>query len=336
MRKITLLLVLIGTLYLPATAQQDPMFTKYMFNSLAFNPAFAGSPEYLQVRLLYRNQWWAIDGAPVTQSFTIHSPFKERVGLGLSVVNDRIGSTGSTSAFVSYAYRVDFGSGKLSIGLQAGAMHWRADWTDLRYRDPRALDEVFREDTPVVWIPNFGAGIFYYSQKYYVGFSVPRLISWDLRRDVTDSTVKWAKYYRHYYFSAGAAFPINGDALYFKPSILIKSVGLLGGLSQASNSLNRVGAPTEFDLDISFLFYESLWLGASFRSAFEAKQFGGNSSFDSIDIWAAFYLRNGMRIGLSYDYSITSLQTYADGSFEVMLGYDMNFEAKRMVTPRYF
>jgi len=312
------------------------MFTKYMFNSLAINPAFAGSPEFMSLRLLYRNQWWGIEGAPTTQSFNIHTPFKEKVGLGLSVVNDKIGASGSTSAYLSYAYRMNFNKGKLSLGLQAGAMNWRADFSNLRYRDPQALDQVFDEDTPVLWMPNFGAGIFYYTQKFYVGFSVPHMIAWDLRKDIEDSAVKWAKSYRHYYFSAGAAFPINGTALYFKPSILIKSVGLLGNFSAASNSLNQVGAPTEFDIDLSFLFYESLWVGFSFRSAFEAEQFGGNSSFDSIDIWAAFYLSNGMRIGLAYDYSITQLQRYANGSFEVMMGYDLNFEAKKFVTPRYF
>jgi len=336
MRKITLLFLALAMFMVKGNAQQDPMFTKYMFNSLAFNPAFAGSPDYLQARMLYRNQWWNIEGAPTTQAFTIHTPVKDKIGLGLSVVNDKIGSTGSTSAYLSYAYRMNFSKGKLSLGLQAGAMNWRADFSDLRYRDPRELDEVFNENDQVRWMPNFGAGIFYYTQKFYVGFSVPHLISWELQDEINPAAVKSAKYYRHYYFSAGAAFPLNGSALYFKPSILIKSVGLLGDFSADSNSLNQVGAPTEFDLDFSFLFYESLWLGVSFRSAFEAEQFGGNSSFDSVDIWAAFYLQNGLRIGLSYDYSITQLQRHADGSFEVMLGYDMNFQAKKFVTPRYF
>jgi type IX secretion system PorP/SprF family membrane protein len=218
-------------------------------------------------------------------------------------------------------------------------MNWRADWSVLRYRDPRELDASFSSDTPNKWLPNFGAGIFYYAPKYYIGFSVPQLISWELG-DVsptgTNTSTRSAQYYRHFYFSAGAAFPLNGDALYFKPSILIKSVGLLGELASQSKALNVVGAPTEFDLDLSLLFFESLWLGTSFRSAFSANAFGGESSFDSIDFWGSFYLRNGLRIGMSYDYTISKLRPVAGASYEIMLGYDFNFTDKKVTTPRYF
>ena len=339
MRNLILILLMVVGLVGQNTAQQDPMFTKYMFNSLAYNPGFAGSPEYLSVRVLQRGQWLGIDGAPTTQSFTMHMPFKERVGLGLSVVNDKIGATGSTSAFLAYAYRVPFGNGKLSLGLQGGAMNWRADWTQLLYRDPRELDTSFDTETASEWMPNFGAGIFYYAPKYYIGFSVPQLISWELGGSASSSTNtsnRSARYYRHFYFSAGAAFPINGDALYFKPSILIKSVGLLGELSSQSNSLNVIGAPTEFDIDFSFLLYESLWLGTSFRSAFSANAFGGESSFDSIDFWGSFYLRNGLRIGMSYDYTISKLRPVSGATYEIMLGYDFIFTDKKVTTPRYF
>lgn len=321
-----------------ANAQQDPMFTKYMFNPLVYNPAVAGTPDYMTVRVLYRDQWWGIEGAPHTQSMSIHTPWRDRIGLGLSVVNDGIGATGSTSAYFSYAYRFQFGAGKLSIGLQAGAMNWRADWSKLRFKDPRTLDQSFMDIQPNYWLPNFGAGVFYYAPKFYVGFSVPHLINYDLRRDAKDSPVStnnWAKLYRHYFLTAGAVMPINGDALIFKPSILIKRVGLFGDFSKEGNSLNQVGAPTEFDIDLSFLFYESFWVGTSFRSSVEAL-FSDKSSTDSVDLWASFYLRNGFRIGAAYDYTLTSLREPAQGSFEIMLGYDFNYELNKFNTPRYF
>lgn len=337
MRKKLLYLLLIAGLAGQMNAQQDPMFTKYMFNGLAYNPAFAGSPGYLSVRALHRSQWTGIDGAPITQSFSLHMPFKDRVGLGLSVVNDKVGATGSTSAYFSYAYRVPFGSGKLSLGLQAGAMNWRADFDKLRYHDPQELDPSFIEGSPNTWMPNAGVGVFYYTPIYYVGFSVPQMISWELDNEPRNNDVpRVAKYYPHFYFTAGAAFPVNGDALYFKPSLLIKSVGLLGELASQSNTLNTVGAPTEFDIDMSFLLYQSFWVGASFRSAFEADVFGGDSSFDSVDIWMSYYLQNGLRVGAAYDYTISGLRTQTDASFEVMLGYDFNFDSKSIVTPRYF
>lgn len=328
------ILILLAVLYLANTsvqAQQDPMFTKYMFNSLVFNPGYAGSHEYMSVRLLYRNQWWGIEGAPKTQSMTIHSPLGDRVGVGLSLVNDAIGATASTSANASYAYRIPFGKGKVSIGLQAGAMNWRADWTVLRFKDPKGLDGAFEDTNPSLWLPNFGAGVFYYSQLFYIGFSSPNLINADLRKDVDSSITKWAKRYRHFYLTGGAALPINGPALIFKPSFLIKSVGLLGDFSNDAGA-NRVGAPTEFDVDLSLMFFETLWVGLSFRSAIEVTK----SSIDSGDVWASFYLKNGLRIGASYDYTLTKLQEYAEGSFEVMLGYDFNYAPRQVATPRYF
>lgn len=337
MRKFTLGIVFIFIALGWSHAQQDAMFTKYMFNSLAFNPAFAGSPEYMQVRLLYRNQWWGIEGAPVTQTLTMHSPVSERVGLGASLINDKIGATGSTSSYFSYAYRIPFGKGKLSIGLQTGFSNWRADWNELRFKDPAAIDPSFADDmTPSYWLFNFGAGLFYYAPKYYIGMSVPHLYNNDLRRDVGPEVEIWAKQYRHYYFTAGAAIPIRGDAMIFKPSILIKSVGLFGDFTPASTNPSRVGAPTEIDLDASVLFYNTLWLGMSVRTAIEAKAFGGNSSFDSADIWAAYYLLNGFRIGASYDYTLSKLNDFSGGSFELMLGYDFSYKTRKFNTPRYF
>ncbi len=336
MRKLLLLLFVFGAMWQIGQAQQDPMFTKYMFNSLAFNPGFAGSPGYMSARLIYRNQWWSLEGAPTTQSFTIHTPFKERVGLGLTVMNDKIGPSNSSSAFATYAYHLPFGNGKVSIGVQAGMMNWRADWNKLKFKDPQSTDTSYDDDNPNLWLPNFGAGLFYYSQKYYIGLSIPRLLENDINRNVQDGITQWAQLYRHIFLTAGAAFPINGNALVFKPSVLVKSVGLFSSFTNNPNSPNNIGAPTEFEVDLSLLFYDAFWVGTSFRSAFEAKQFGGDSSFDSVDFWIAYYLQRGLRVGAAYDYTLTELQNYAHGSFEIMLGYDMNFRVKRINTPRYF
>ena len=337
MRKISLsLFVLFLFIGSSLKAQQDPMYTMYMFNSLAYNPGFAGTPDYLSIRALYRNQWWGLEGGPTTQTISIHSPFKERIGIGLNLVNDNVGATGSTVASLSYAYRIPFGNGKLSIGLQASAMNWRADWSVLKFKDPRLADVAFEDLEPNRWMPNFGVGAFYYAQNYYIGLSVPHLMNADLRVDNVNSDNRWAQTYRHFFLSAGATFPVSGDAVIFKPSFLLKSVGLLNNFTPDSKQLNQVGAPTEFDIDLAFMFYETLWIGASFRSAIQAKQFGGDSSFDSVDLWATYYLGNGVRIGAAYDYTISKLQTHVGGSFEVMLGYDFNYNAKGVTTPRYF
>lgn len=327
-----LLLVLIST---TGFSQQDPMFTKYMFNSLIFNPAYAGSKDHMAISLLHRDQWWGIEGAPKTQTFTIHSPLKDdRVALGLGVYNDKIGPTNTLSVMTSYAYRIQLGKGKLSFGLQAGVMNWKADFTNLNL-DNQA-DPSFMEPTPNLWKPNFGAGIFYYTELFYAGLSVPHILDFELYENPQGASTEFmSKQFRHYFLTAGLAIPFDASrTTIFKPSILIKNVGLFGEFKNEENTYANIGAPTEMDIDVSFLFYEALWIGASFRTALEA--FTNTSSFDSVDFWAAYYLRNGFRVGASFDFTLNELQSPAQGSFEVMLGYEFNYKEKLVVTPRYF
>lgn len=340
-KTILLVLILLFVGAQSSNAQQDPMFTKYMFNSLMFNPAYAGSKDHMSITLLHRDQWWGIEGAPKTQSFTIHTPLKRnRVGIGLSVYNDKIGPSNQLNISGSYAYRIPFGDngdkGKLAIGLQAGILNWRADLDGLNLENE--IDEAFDEGRVNYWLPNFGVGLHYYSKYFYVGLGVPHLIDHDLRKDFTDqidpnNPQNYAKQYRHYFLTGGVAIPVS-KSIVFKPSFLIKNIGLFGEFTK--DELRDVASPNEIDLDVSFLFYEALWIGASFRTSFEAFGKGKTSSMDSADLWAAYYLRNGFRIGVAYDYTLTDLQSYAQGSFEVMLGYELNFKESKIVTPRYF
>jgi type IX secretion system PorP/SprF family membrane protein len=327
---ITFFVLLLGISF--ANAQQDAMFTKYMFNQLSYNPAYAGSYEFMSINAVYRNQWWGFEGGPQSQTLTVHTPIaNNRIGLGLSLINDKIGpDVGTTTANLAYAYHIPIGKGggKLSIALQGGITNYRANFNLLGIRELN--DEAFTDMTPNKWLPNFGAGVYYYSKHFYVGASVPHVLNNDLRSDA--GTVKWAMQYRHYYFMAGGMVSIS-PAIKFKPSLLIKNVGLFGEFKN-SDVLNFVSAHTEFDLDLSLLFYDMFWVGASTRGAFET--FNKKSSMDSADIWAAYYLKNGIRIGLSYDYNLTKIQKFAQGTFDVMLGYDFSYKEKNIVTPRYF
>ena len=331
MRKTITLVTLLMLGALAAQAQQDPMFTNYMFNSLIFNPAYAGSRDHAVINLLHRTQWWGIDGAPTTQSISMHTPMKnDRVGVGFSLVNDKIGPTNSLDANVSYAYRIPVGKGKLSVGLQGGITNWRADWSKLSIE--QAGDIPFSENVNW-WKPNIGAGVYYYTKNFYTGLGVPRIIEYDLIPNRTDQLPIYAKQYRHFYYTLGGAIPLKGNALIFKPSLLIKSAAPDSRLRR-DTSFQQVAAPTEFNVDLSLFFQETLWIGASFRSSIEV--FQNKSSYDSADFWAAYYLGNGLRIGASYDYTLTKLQSKAQGSFEIMLGYEFDYKTKRIVTPRYF
>lgn len=345
MHKYFTILVFILGCSLSATAQQDAMFTKYMFNSLSFNPGYAGSTDYLSVVALYRDHWYGIDGGPQTQVVTAHLPFKDQIGLGISLSNDVIGVTASSTANLSYAYKIPFGSGILSIGLQGGVRNFRTDFSLLDFKDPQLGDEAFNDDLVNSWMPNFGAGLYYYTPKYYIGFAVPHLIDYDLRssdEENADLNQRIGRYYRHYFFHAGLVIPIQDRALVFKPSLLFKSVNLFGEFSARKNLQSTIGAPNEIELDLSVYIYELLWVGAAFRSSVESifsNSRGGNafrSSYDSADIWMAVTMSNGLRVGLAYDYPLTEMVNYGKGSFEVMLGYDFNYRVKNLHTPRYF
>jgi len=134
---------------------------------------------------------------------------------------------------------------------------------------------------------------------------------------------------------AGLAIPLRGDALVFKPSFLLKNAGLFKGQSKEP-AFQTIGAPNEFDIDLSLLFQQTLWIGTSFRSALNAFGSEANSSVDSWDIWASYNLPNGLRIGVAYDYPLSDIRTVTTGAFELMVGYEFNYKNTRVVTPRYF
>jgi hypothetical protein len=280
-----------------------------MFNTLVINPAYAGAENHLSIGLLHRTQWFGIGGrgTPQTQTVTVHSPLKNnRVGIGGSLVNDQIGATNTFTGNLAYSYRIPLKKWSLAIGMQGGAQYYNFDPSRLTLVDP--TDYAFVPYSKIR--PNFGGGLYLSKDKD----TLP-------------------KQFRHYFFMTGAAIPINGNALIFKPSLMVRNTGLLSNLSK-QNYYKGYLAPTSFDLDLSLLFYETLWLGASYRSALE--QFSGKSSFSSVNAWGAYYLKNGMRIGLSYDYGLTKLQQAAQGSFEIFLGYDFDFKVRKVDSPRYF
>lgn len=312
------------------SAQQDPMFTKYVFNSLVFNPAYAGSKDHLTFNLLHRSQWAGLEGAPTTQSFSVHSPLRnQHVALGFSLVNDQIGVTGSTDLSTDYAYRIKMRNGwQWSLGVQASMTNWRSNWAKLNLED--VGDDAFNENISA-WFPNFGAGVYLSAERFYVGFGSPRLVENNLRKAELRSETIYARTYRHYYTTIGAALPLKNKNVVFRPSVLLKSTGLFSSLRQDALSL-PIGSPTQLDVDAAFFFLETLWVGAAYRTALERRQ----SSDDSADLYVTWYLRNGLRVGAAYDVLLSNIRQAAGGSFELMLGYEFDIKVKRVATPRYF
>lgn len=330
MRKFLLLFLFSHFLFANgAFGQQDPMFTNYFFNSLIFNPAVAGSNEHLTANLIHRSQWLGLDEAPTTQSLSAHSPLKnDRIGLGLSLVNDKIGASGTFDLNTAYAYRFPLGKNlKLSLGLQASVTNWRGNWSKLTLED--GTDEVFSENLNR-WQPNFGAGAYLYGERFFAGFGCPRIIEYDLR-ETDGATPFYARNYRHYYSVIGAAFPLGSEMLIFRPSALLKTTAWFSSYRKFSTQ-QPVGSPSALDLDASFFFYQKLWLGIAYRTALEA----GDSSNDSADFWLSYYFRNGLRMGAAYDFTLSQLNKATSSSFEVMVGYEFDVKIKRVASPRYF
>lgn len=336
MRIFFLLVVLLSVQ--SVVAQQETNITNYVFNPLAYNPATAGVNGYFSSVFSHRAQWvgWANDAGriPTTTFLNAHSPISKRVGLGLHLSRDVIGVTASTGLQAAYAYRFELPFGKLSIGLQAGLFNWTADWNQLSFKDQQAADPAFNSGNPSRTIPNFGAGIFFESEYYYVGLSFPKFIPFDLRTFTEDEfgLIANAKSYRTTYLVGGGYIPILSDDIVFQPSILIRKVGTFG---RARSITDQPASPTSVDLTPALSILETFWLGINYRFTLEGL-FSSTPANNSLGFWGAFFFQNGMKLGLSYDATLSPIRQYSYGAFELLVGYDLNYRFGKVESPRYF
>jgi type IX secretion system PorP/SprF family membrane protein len=290
-----------------SSAQQDPMYTQYMENLVTINPAYAGSKDLLSMMVVSRNQWVSMPDAPVSHTFSIHSPIKEsNMGLGLSVLGDQVGPIKQIGFYVDYSYRLYFSKQRiLSLGMKAGVNFYDASLTNLTTNDPN--DPVFASDINRNFLPNLGVGAFFYSSRYYVGLSLPKLIENKINKNAV-AVQNVSKEEMHIFFMSGYVFDVN-RIVKFKPSILAKYVK---------------NVPVSFDLGGTFLFYDRLWLGAIYRVG------------DSFAGLFQLQVTNQLKIGYSYDIPINQLGAYNNGTHEVMISYDLNLKPERVRSPRYF
>jgi type IX secretion system PorP/SprF family membrane protein len=314
MKAINKIIAGIGLTLLSASlyAQQAPMYTHYMYNTLSVNPAYAGSRDALTVTALHRTQWANFNGAPVTQTLTLHTPLRnEHVGLGLSVLNDKIGPTNNTAIFGYYAYRFMLNQkSKLALGLSAGVNLYQADLTSLKL--DQETDPVFINNIDNRTLPNFGFGAYYSRERFYAGVSVPNLLenNYSVENKPNGEGSSIGKEQRHYFFVAGTLFKLS-ENLDFKPSTMIK-------VTEA--------APIQADLTASFIIMDKLLIGAMFRTG------------DAFGALVGINVTEQLHFGYSFDYSY-GLQTfkYNQGSHELVLRYDFIFSSKKQIhSPRNF
>ena len=305
--RISVITILLLLLSFDGVAQQDPMYTQYMYNTLSVNPAYAGSRDALSLTGLIREQWVGIDGAPSTQSLTMHSPiYNDNMGLGLSVVNDRVGPIHQTMLFADYSYSIQTtDNAKLAFGLKAGVNLLQADLTALHSNQTND-QAIYNVDNRL--LPNVGIGVFYYSDKGYIGVSAPKLLQQRIASYDTGSLTEDIER-RHYFLIGGYVFDLS-ENVKFKPSFLVKAVQ---------------GAPLSVDLSGNFFFNDKFGIGLAHRF---------DDSFSGL---LQYYVTPQFRIGYAYDFTMTELRHYNSGSHELMLGYDFNFvEDTRIRSPRFF
>ncbi len=297
-------------------AQQDAQYTQYMYNTISVNPAYAGSRGVMSIMGLHRSQWVGLEGAPRTQTLTLNTPIgsNERLGLGLSIVNDEIGPTDETYFGIDFSYTIPTSEeGKLSFGLKGGGHLLNIDFQ--RLTQFNSNDNLFETNIDNKFSPQVGIGVYYHTNKFYFGLSAPNLLETDHFDENTTSSDSDAVSFLaeeriNYYFISGYVFDISDDVK-FKPAVLGKLV---------------FGAPLQVDLSANFLLYEKLTLGVAYRwSAAVTGQIG-------------FQISDALMIGFAYDRETTELgqSQFNDGSYEVMLRFELFKKYNRMLTPRFF
>lgn len=307
-----LILTTLGLCTNSVYGQQDAQFTNYMYNPLSVNPAYAGTRDVLSIIGLYRSQWVGLDGAPTTMNFGLHSPVGKRVGLGLNITNDEIFLANETYIDLAFSYTLDVSEkGKLSLGVKGGGHLLdinsnRANTGEFDLNDELANIDLNR------FSPQVGAGAYYYTDKFYLGFSVPNILETEHFDESSvssnSSSSATATERVNYYLMTGYVFDITSD-LQFKPATLFKLVQ---------------GAPLQVDLSANFLIHDRFTVGAAYRWSAALSGLVG------------FQVSDQILIGFAYDWETTELQQYNDGSFEVFLRFELFNRNEGLKNPRFF
>jgi type IX secretion system PorP/SprF family membrane protein len=303
MRTKILIFALMLTCY-SGFAQQDSQYTQYMYNTININPAYAGSRGVMSVFGLHRTQWVGLDGAPTTNAFSLNTPINNsNLGVGFSLVNDRIGPTSDNTISADISYTIPMNEVyKLSFGVKASGNIFNLDTDKL---DPAQANDPNLQNFNNEFSPNFGAGVYLHSDKLYLGLSVPNFLQ---DSKYNDNEVAVFQERMNFYFIGGYVFDVS-QSIKFKPAVLTKMVA---------------GSPLQVDASANFLFFDKFMLGGAYR--WDA----------AVSALAGFQVTDGLFIGYSYDMETTQLRRYNSGSHEVFLRFELFNKVSKMVSPRFF
>lgn len=301
--------LLIMLLSIASNAQQDAQYTQYMYNTIVVNPAYAGSRQSMSIFALHRTQWVGIEGAPVTNSFSINTPINEsKVGLGLSFVNDQIGPSDENNIAVDFSYTIPASDKyKMSFGLKASANLLNVDFTKL---DQYPGDPIFEENIDNKFSPNIGVGFYLHSDNSYIGISAPNLIETEHfdGSATSSSTSHIATEKINYYLIAGYVFDLS-PSVKLKPSLQTKYVQ---------------GAPLQVDVSANFMMNEKVVVGLAYRWS------------AAMSAMVGFQISDSFFVGYAYDFDTTDLADYNSGSHEIFLRYELFNKFDKIISPRFF
>ncbi len=310
-------IAIFSCLLLTGYAQQEQHYTQFMFNKLAINPAYAGSNEATCLSGIYRNQWMGIDGAPKTMMLSFNMPLmNQRVGVGANLVRNTIGITTRTTLEGNYAYRFRMSRGVLAAGINASIRHLSNDYSDpaLKATQPIGTDGTIPVGEQSKVVPNFGVGLYYHTEDFYIGLSAPRILSNNI--DFDNISLVDDKEVQHLFLMTGFVVELS-EKVDLKPQVLLK---------YANNT------PFDAELNLMAIVNDKYSAGLTYR-------LGGssNSAGESIDIVAAAQLTDNFLFGLSYDITLSELKDYNNGSIEAVLRYCFgSSEGEEIINPRFF
>jgi type IX secretion system PorP/SprF family membrane protein len=288
--------------------QQDPMYTQYMFNIQTINPAYAGTWNRVGFLALSRMQWVGIKEAPSTQTFSFQMPLmNEKMGIGLNIINDKIGLEKRFGVFADYSYKLNFGgSTNLRMGIKGGFSNYSNNLTDYVLYPDGISDPLFQSDIEHKFLPNVGVGLFLENPVYYVGLSAPKVVNSQYDNNGNNFSVTGE--IQSFFLIGGYVHDLTND-IKFKPTMLLKAT---------------FGAPLEADISANFLLKEKFWLGAMYRTG------------DSFGFIAQWIIDNNLRLGYAIDFSTSNLRNYHNSTHEVMVSYELKIIRKQITSPRFF
>lgn len=284
-------LLLLSGIPLVSNAQQYPVFSQYYFNELVLNPAYAGAHVQMSLTAMYRNQWVNFPGAPRTVSFSGHTAlYKNRMGVGMLINNDEIGSYKNQNLYGYYSYKIHFQKATLSMGLSAGVNFLGADFSKLNLLDPNDPAFTFINE----WKPNFGAGVYYSKENFFIGFSVPFILNNEMAYSA-ENIINEIRERRYYFIRTGTILPLDKSKIVqVNPSLLLRS---------------QEGQPLSLDLNLGLIIHDVVSTGVSWRSG------------DALITFIGLKLSEKFHFAYSYDWTGSDIRRYSQGSHEFVLNY---------------